>query len=439
VSETRKLFSNSLIIFIGTIVGSAFSYLFNMLMGRMLGPEKYGAMSALLSLLMIVSVGGGAVTTLTSRYTSDLYHQQYYHALRRLFATMSRYILVLSLVLIVVGIVLAPAIAGFFSIESAVPVIIVLVSLLFGNLLAVNRGILQGMQSFAFLSASSVLEMLAKLLLGVGLVSAGYALNGAVGALVITGVIVYIATWYVVRRGIAHADGVERKDPFTFDKKEIIRYAVPTLISTFLIAITLNLDVIMVKHLFSATDAGLYAAVSTVAKIILYITAPIASVMFPMVAERQTKGDKHYKLLALSVKMTLLGGLVILGVYTVMPSKVLSLLYGAQYAGAYELLPLVGLSILFYSIVNLLALYYLSVKDYAFLWFFAFIAVVQVGWVYLWHPSLMIVVRIFISTFGLLCFLMIAYYIYSKREQVRLFLKGEYGDGSQAIDYHSGI
>jgi O-antigen/teichoic acid export membrane protein len=69
VSTTKKLFKGSTIIFIGAIIGGLFSYLFNMLMGRMLGPVHYGELTALLSLSMIVTVAGGAITTVAMRYS----------------------------------------------------------------------------------------------------------------------------------------------------------------------------------------------------------------------------------------------------------------------------------------------------------------------------------------------------------------------------------
>ena len=54
-----------------------------------------------------------------------------------------------------------------------------------------------------------------------------------------------------------------------------------------------NIDVILVKHYFSADEAGHYAALSQLGKIIIFGTGAIASVMFPLVVERFEKHEMY--------------------------------------------------------------------------------------------------------------------------------------------------
>lgn len=439
MQEAKKLLSNSLVLFIGTIIGSIFSYLFNMLMGRMLGPERYGEMTALMSTITIVSVGSGAVLTVVMKYSSDLFHQGYFSSLKKLFSKFTQYFLIFSIALFFILLIFSKVIANFFSIENLLPVFITISSIIFGYLIVINRGVLQGLQRFVSLSLTNALEMLLKLIFGIVLVKIGLSLNGSISAIVLSTAIVYFVTLLLVKKDLNPLKEATQKEKFAFDKKEIIAYTMPALISSLLLIVAMNIDVIMVKHLFSANEAGLYSAVSTVGKIILFITAPVISVMFPMISEHKTKGSKHYKVLLLSIILTLLGGLVILGIYAVMPSRILSILYGGGYTGLYYLLPEIGIAFMFYSLVNLLSNYFLAIKDYTFLWFFGVLTLIEITTIWFWHPSITMVVRVIISSFGLLFFLMIGYYLYTKREQVLAYFKGENGEESQAVDNNTGL
>lgn len=425
MSETKKLVKSSFIIFAGTIVGSIFSYLFNMLMGRYLGPEQYGEMTALMSLLMIISVAGGAILTIVMKYSSELYSAGKTKALRKLFVVFTRYVYFISLAFIILCLVLVRPIANYFSIENLTPVFIAFLSLVFGLSMMVNKGLLQGAQKFMAISAVGILEPALRLTFGVILVKAGLQVSGALLAIVIATAISYFVTFIPIRSIFLAAGNSRSTRDHKFNKREILNYSWPALVSNILLIIALNVDVILIKHYFSPADAGGYAAISTIAKIILYVTAPVITVMFPMVSEKTVSGDKHYKILLFSILFIIVGALLILGLYVVAPAKIIGILYGSAYVSSYYLLPEVGLAILLYSLVNLLANYYLVIKDFRFLWFFSAAVTALITAVSFEHSSILIVVRIIIADLLLLFVAMMVYYLLSKKNQIKSFLRGD--------------
>lgn len=425
VGDAKKLISSSTIIFAGTMVGSVFSYLFNMLMGRYLGPKQYGEMAALMSLLMIVSVAGGAILTITMKYSSELYSAKKFKALKKLFAIFTRYVYFIALAIILICLVLVKPIANYFSIDNLIPVVIAFSSLIFGLVMAVNRGVLQGAQKFTAVSIIGVLEMVLRLALGILLVKLGFQVSGALAAIVLATAISYFISFFPIKSIFKNLGSDKTSKDHNFDKKEIFNYSWPALISSVLLIIALNIDIILVKHYFSPQDAGIYAAISTIAKIILYITAPIVTVMFPMISEKTVAGDKHYKIFFFSMLFVIIGALLILGLYVIAPAKVITILYGSQYVSFFYLLPEVGMAVLFYSLINLLVNYYLVVKDFRFIWFFVFAIITLVATISFWHSSILIVVRMMILAFSLLFTSMMGYYLFSKRKQLKLFLRGE--------------
>lgn len=417
MNETKRFLSGSLVVFVGSTVASVFSYLFNMLMGRMLGPAQYGEMAAIMSLLMIMSVGGGVIMTTTMFYVGEMYGLSNFAGIKKLLGIFSKYVFSLSLLFFLVGVVLARPIANFFSIEHVVPVVIAFTSFIFGFIVLVNKGILQGTQRFVAFSLIGILETVLRVLVAVLLVKIGFALSGAIVATVIATVATYFVTLWPLSQLWAN---IKKNEPaqFHFNKKEILTYVVPVFVSTLLLVTLLNLDVILIKHYFSTDQAGLYAAISTVGKIILYLTSPIISVMFPMIMEKKSKGQKHYKMLIFALALTALGALLILALYSVAPSLVMKILYGKNYVEFYYLLPQLGIFVLFYTLVNLLANYFLAVKNFVFLIFMVAALILVLVWTSLSHTSITAIIKIFTVSNALLFASMISYYLYSKKDQL---------------------
>lgn len=425
MGETKKFLSDSLIVFIGSTVASVFSYLFNMLMGRMLGPAQYGEMAAILSLLMIVSVGGGVITTTTMYYVGEMYGLGNYAGIRKLLQIFTRSIFFLSISFFLVGAVFAGPIAHFFGIDHVVPVIIGFSSLIFGFLIVVSRGILQGTQSFGAFTVTSILEMALRVTLAVVFVRLGFALNGAIAATVIATVITYFVTFVPLQKLWKEVTPTS-STVVHFSRKEVLTYTVPVFASALCLATLLNLDVILVKHYFPTEQAGLYAAISTVAKIILYITSPIIAVMFPMIMERRSRGEKHYKMLLFSLGLTVIGAVVILAFYNVIPALVVRILYGRGFVEFSYLLPQLGIFVLFYTLVNLLANYFLAIKNFIFLIFMVIALVLVLVWSSLSHNSLPEMISVFIISTALLFLAMIGYYLFIKKTQILQYLKGRH-------------
>jgi len=274
--------------------------------------------------------------------------------------------------------------------------------------------------------------------LGIVLVKMGLSLTGAILALLLAGPFCYIFTLWQVNKIFKSTAGQKTNETLELDKKEILSYSWPTVITMGLLVISLNIDVIMIKHFFTLEDAGIYAAISTVGKIILYVTSPIVSVMFPMISEKRMKGEKHYRLFIYSILITLVGGIAIEGLYIVMPGFVMKVLYGQAYVSLYHLLPEVGLFMLSYTMVNIVVNYYLSIKNFIFVWAFALIIALQIILISLWHPSILAVVRTLASTTLLFFIIMMAYYLFLRKDQILQIFKAN-NEKAEAFNNNPGV
>lgn len=422
---TKKMLAGSSIIFVGTVFGSVFSYLLNMLMGRMLGPVAYGELTALMSFMLIIGVAGGAIFTVSMRYSGEMIAGEHFGALKRFFAFLTRNVLILAAIIILIAALLIKPIAGFFLISNLLPVFITFLSVIAGLLIFINRGFLQGGQKFKAISVLGVVEAVLKLVIAVVLVKIGFALLGAVTAIILGTAITYLLSFIPLKKIFPAKREKKTALVYKFDKKEIFNYSWPTLLAAIFIMLATNLDIILVKHFFPPEEAGLYAAISAIGKIIIYLTAPIIGVMFPMVSEQKIKGEKHYRVFLFSVFLTLIGALLIVAIYTVAPGMVIAILYGPRYLSFYYLLPELGIAMVFFSLINLICNYFLAIKNFTFLWFFALILLAQVVAVSLWHPSILAIVRVFIFSYASLFLLIFGYYLLSKKEQLIKFIRGD--------------
>ncbi|MEI6499062.1 MAG: oligosaccharide flippase family protein [bacterium] len=419
MSQTKKLLSSSIIIFAGTTVGSIFSYLFNMLMGRQLGPTLYGELTALMSFLAIASVAGGAILTIVMRYAGETYAVRHYQALKKLFLVFSKYVLTFALILFAISLAFLHPITNFLSIDNVLPVIIGLTSIVFSFIILVNKGILQGTQQFVALSAIGLIEMVLRLCIGLLLVRLGYQLTGAVGGIVLATMIAYFLSFWPLKRLFGVKTDDQSHEDFVFDKKEIIKYSLPATLTTLILSVALNADVIIVKHFFPADAAGMYAAISTIAKIILYITAPVISVMFPMISESKAKGESHYKLFFFSLALTFIGGLLVLAIYFIAPAFVIKTLYGSAYISFASYLPEVGAMFLFYTLINLICNYYLAIRKFTFIYYCSIILIIQIVVTFLFHDSLLDVIKIFLGGQATLFFVLLATYLFERKDRIR--------------------
>jgi len=83
-------------------------------------------------------------------------------------------------------------------------------------------------------------------------------------------------------------------------------YAVPTFVTVLFLTSFTSTDVILVKHFFNSHDAGFYAGLSLIGKVIFYFTAPIPAVMFPLLVKRHATGKNFVNLFYLALILVIL-------------------------------------------------------------------------------------------------------------------------------------
>ena len=166
-------------------VANAGNYAFNLLMAFLLGPEAYGALAALLALVLVGSVPGLALQAVVARRTT----------LARGAAWPGAGWLVgrAGIGLVVLTVILGPGLVLFLHLDSAVPVLWLALALAPTPLLFAVQGLLQGRERFGALAAVMVAGAAVKLAAGLALVAAGLGVSGAMAGVAAGGVLAALA------------------------------------------------------------------------------------------------------------------------------------------------------------------------------------------------------------------------------------------------------
>jgi hypothetical protein len=93
-----------------------------------------------------------------------------------------------------------------------------------------------------------------------------------------------------------------------------------------------NIDILMVKHFFPPAEAGLYAAIALVGRLLYFGAWSVVSAMFPVSAEREMDGESTKgSLLALPLALVTAMSVVFVLVLAAFPNLVFQTLFGAHF------------------------------------------------------------------------------------------------------------
>lgn len=345
------------VLFLATSLVNAGNYLFNVIAGRALGPDTYGALTAVVSLLSIVSIPALTLQTMAAKEVADSIaapggapNVVERHLLR----------LAAGLGAVVLGgfIVLSWPLERLMDIGSPVPVIIIGITAAFSIVTSVLRGTLQGRRAFGSMAFSIIVDPLVRIPLLVLLLVAGSRLMAGLIAYVVSGLVLYTVAAALLRalkrRGSADevagaGDGVKglRLDA-------VLPYAFVVGIS----AALYNVDIVAARAGLPEHDAGLYAAGAVLGRAIFFVGAVGTMVMLPVVAQHAQQGQRHQHLLVQTLVFTLVlaGGALI--TYIFVPELVIRLAFGSQFVGLEENLRLLGTAMFLFAAANV-AMHYL--------------------------------------------------------------------------------
>lgn len=373
----------------GNFVANLGNYVFNLFAGRLLGPSDYGVMAAIIALLYIVSVPSVTLTYVAAKYSSRFKAQNKLDQLSRFFISLNKVVLGLSFLIFLLFVFIREPLSRFLKIESPVPVIFLGALLGTSLLTALNNSTIQGLLKFNFLAFNGILTVVVKLVVGLGLILAGFSVGGALAGFLAGFLAPYLVSFWPLKFLL-----FLRRETAKIDWKGVLGYAGPVFLSTLGLTLLYTVDVVLVKHFFPPAQAGLYSSLSLIARVTLFVTTPIAVVMFPLISDRLARDERYLHLFLGSLALVVLAVVSITAFYYLFPEFTVRLFFGSQYLAGARYLGRFGVFLSLYSLCNIFASFYLSIYKTRIASLPLLFGLLQIVLIWLYHGSFLQVLNV---------------------------------------------
>ncbi len=410
----NHLLTGSALFFISTTIVNGGNYLFNLILGRWLGPALFADVSIVITLflfLTFITAGFQQTAAKFSAIYSATGDGAKLIALRQWLNRRSWVVGVLCLLIVGGG---APFWQSFFHTSSAWIFVIFAIGLPFYFVQGIDRGLLQGQMQFGLLAASYQVEMWVRLGVGLLLVLIGWAAHGAILGLTLS----IVATWFVADWGLRRLNLAQAQPNSTpgavslspAERQAIFAFALPVLIVETSLILINNSDVLIIKRFFDNVVAGHYAALALIGRIVFFGTWSVVITMFPLVAQKHQRQEPHRHLLWTSLGMVFGVSVVIVAATALLPELIIRILFGADYLSIAPLLWPYAVATALFSLANVLINYHLALGNRTGTLFALTAGILQVVCLILWHTTLYQVVMIQVAMMGALLLGLLAWH-----------------------------
>jgi len=321
-----RIMSGSAVLLAGSSLTTVINLAYNIVIALYLGPAGFGHATVVYTVLTILSALALAFQIVTAKVvaqqSSPEAKAQAYRVFHRAAATCGA---LLALVLLL----FRTEISNYLNLPDPVLVEMLAIGSGFFVPLGTRRGWIQGIFGFRSLAINLVLEGGVRLGGSYAVIHAGYGLRGVIASNVAAIVVAYLAIAPKLAPSVSNS--MRLKKPLRETCQAMSFYAGQTLIN--------NFDIVLVKHLFSADMAGLYAAVALVGRVISTLSSAVVNTMFPLVAGTGEKERKDLRVIATSLLLVLVTGSVLAFGLRITPPWMWTKFLGSGFriGGAYNL------------------------------------------------------------------------------------------------------
>jgi len=377
------------LVFCASMFGNICGFLFHAIASRRLGVEEYGALYALISAFLIVATPFNIFATVVAKFAAEFRALRDASHLRGLVLGLVRGCAIIGVGYMIVAVIVAVPLARFLHVSAwTIPFIGLIVAV--ALLSALLRAFAQGTQDFLGYSFSSAGEGIAKVLGIIFFTAVGWHLFGGlmaffVGAL--TGVV-------IIGLGLYRRYAPVAQQPVRYDWRRIALTSGGSAALTIVIMLMGYADVVIVKHSFDPTQAGIYSAASLGGKILFFLVGFIPTVLLPQAADRHARGERTHGVLLASCWM--LAGFAFCGLlaFRVLGIVLLHALVGNAYDAAQGLLVWYGSAMALLALTNVLGSYGIATHRFAFAVPALLLTIATLSTIAFYHPSLLSVVKV---------------------------------------------
>jgi len=404
ITKLQSLLGDAGFLMVSSLLVNAGNYSLNLCLGRWLGPEVFAEANILATLVMILSFVAVGLQLTVTKYAATLYSQNQKENLQNLVSVFVKTGKRFGLYLLPILLLLASFIKVYILFKSIMPLLILFLGFPLYILMSISRGYFQGTNQFKKLAYTYIIEMVARVIFTLGLLFI-FRDSEHSTLFVALGFLASFTSTYLYSR--LKTSSSTQELPF---KKEIISFFAVIGIYELSQILINNSDVILVKHFFNAEEAGLYAAIALIGRIVFFATWTIVTLLFPMVIEKEKRGESHTHLFwgAFGIVATI--GLIIVGTCFFFDEWIIQMLFGTEYVAMAHILWIYALATCIFACANVFAYYHMSLNNYLPVFLSILIGVLQIIAIYHFHNTIEQIVQLQILLMSLLLIGMLLYH-----------------------------
>jgi len=371
-------------------------------MGRMLGPESFGELIAIISLLFILVVPSAPLQMVAARFSAISQAQESLAKLKQFFNYLSKIMLLVGLGLIILTLIFAQSVQSFLNLSSINYVYFLSGITMIMLVAGVSKGMLQGIKRFTQLSIATVIESAGRVGIAIVLVVLGFQISGALAGFLLSLILGYLLTVYFLKDVIGKkekdVEAVEKLSK-SIDGKEIWQYVLKSFLVFLFLNILLNVDIILVKHYFTSFEAGIYSALGTLARIVFLLITLLAGIIFPVVAFKQEKKQNYFHSLKIAILICLVISFFTCLILFLFSNQFIGLFFGSEYVDGVSLLGYYSLSMALVGFIFLLSYFFMALNKFKFLYVLAIGSILEIVLISVWHQSFLQIISMFSIAF----------------------------------------
>jgi len=269
-----KILNGSIILLIGSVAVSLANFGYNIGVARMLGPSDFSHAAAAVTILMLISAITLSFQLVCTKLVAKAESPE---AKAAVFQHMFKRAWTIGIGLGVFMLLATSILTSYLRLSSPWIIILLSIGLTIYVPLGVKRGGLQGTCRFRGLSWNMAAEAITKFIGAIVLIELGFGVLGAVAAISASVILAFCLPDSASELRIPAMD--RPSAPVGETRQAIVFFVGQVIIS--------NIDILMVKHFFQPDDAGLYAAIALVGRLLYFASWSVVSAMFPVSAERK--------------------------------------------------------------------------------------------------------------------------------------------------------
>ncbi len=402
INSIKKKISSEQLFMISVLIVNAGNYLYNLLLGRILGPALFADAAILITFLLTLSFVAMTFQLVTAKFSIAFKLRTF----KRFVASMYKSALLIGITLGALIVIFAAELQKIFNTSSSGMFVIFGIGVPIYFMMSINRGVYQGKKEFKSLSITYQTEMLSRLLVTLALLFI-FGIDSPI--IIALGIIIsFVFGMFPFKTKV-----------FSFQRNTRIRSTYKKQIKTFFLLtafyeltqiIINNSDILLVKHYFASYDAGMYASLALIGRMVYFIAWMFVMLLLPKVIHLKKEGKETSGVLFRYVGyITVLSSVIVVSC-VLFPETIVLLLFGKSYLGISALLWKYAIATSVFAVSNIFAYYYLSLDKYipvAISGIFGMLQVVLIVW---FHESLEQVVHVQIIAMVLLLIVQLLFY-----------------------------